>query len=90
MSIFKEIHELRTVGSPEDCRELRRKLSVAISRGWIEQIPVMKPHPLAPNESWYRDRETGQIYSLHPFDERPGSWMEVDLNDLIEPEQKVQ
>jgi hypothetical protein len=90
MGIFKEIHELRTVGSPEDCRELRRKLSVAISRGWVEQVPVMKPHPLARNETWYRDTETGQIFSLHPFDERPGLWMEVDPKDLIEPGQKVQ
>jgi hypothetical protein len=89
MSIFTEIHELRTVGSPEDCRELRRKLSIAISRGWIEQIPVIKPHPLAPNETWYREKETGQIYSLHSFDERPNSWMEVDLKNLIEPNQYV-
>jgi len=43
-----------------------------------------------PNETWYRDKETGQIYSLHPFDDRPGLWMEVDPNDLIEPGQKVQ
>lgn len=90
MSIFKEIHELRTVGSPAACRELQRKLAVAIAKGWIEQIAVMKRHPMAPNETWYRDKETGQVYSLHPFDERPGLWMEVDLNDLIEPGQKVQ
>ena len=90
MSIFKEIHELRTVCSPEDCRELRRKLAVSIAKGWIEQIAVMKPHPMAPNETWYRDKETGQVYSLQPFDERPGLWMEVDLNDLTEPGQKVQ
>ena len=89
MSIFKEIHELRTVGSPEACLELQRRLGVAIANGWVEQIPVMKPHPMAPNETWYRDKETGQIYSLHPFDERPGLWMEVDLNDLIEPGRKV-
>lgn len=90
MSIFKEIHELRTVGSPAECRELRRKLAIALSRGWVERVPVMKPHPMAPDETWYRDKETGQIYSLKPFDERPGLWMEVDLNDLIEPGQKVQ
>jgi hypothetical protein len=44
----------------------------------------MKPHPMAPNETWYRDKKTGQIYSLHPFDERPGLWMEVDPKDFIE------
>ena len=90
MSIFTEIHELRTIASPEDCRELQRKLAVAISRGWVEQIPVMKPHSMAPNVTWYRDKETGQIYSLHPFDDRPGLWMEVDLNDLVDPGQKLQ
>jgi hypothetical protein len=40
MSIFKEIHELRTVASPDDNRELPRKLAIAISHGWVEQIPV--------------------------------------------------
>ena len=35
MSISKEIHELRTVSSPEDSRELQRKLAVAICRGWV-------------------------------------------------------
>lgn len=90
MGIFKEIHELRVVGSAYESRELIRKLREAISRGWVEQIPVMKPHPMSPNVTWYRDKETGQIYSLDPFDERPGLWMEVDLNDLIEPNEKVQ
>jgi hypothetical protein len=84
MGIFKDMHELRVIGSPADCRELRRMLSEAISRGYVEQIPVMKPSRYSPNESWYRDKETGQIYSLHPFDERPGSWTEVDPKDLIE------
>ena len=84
MRILKDMHELRVIGSPADCRELRRMLSEAISRGHVEQIPVTKPHRNSLNESWYRDKETGQIYSLHPFDERPGSWMEVDPKDLIE------
>ncbi len=90
MGIFKEIHEMRVVGSPYESRELIRKLGEAISRGWVEQIPVMKPHPMSPNQTWYRDKETGQIYSLDPFDERPGLWMEVDLHDLIGPNEKMQ
>ena len=90
MGIFKEIHELRVVGSPSESKELLRKLGIARSRGWVEQIPVMKPNPWSPKETWYRDKETGQIYSFNPFGERPGSWMEVDLNDLIELGQKVQ
>jgi hypothetical protein len=44
MGIFKDMHELRVIGSPADCRELRRMLSEAISRGHVDQIPVMKPH----------------------------------------------
>jgi hypothetical protein len=90
MGILKEIHEVREVGSSADCRELLHKLAIAIARGWVEQIPVMKPHPMSRNETWYRDKKTGQIYSLHPFDGRPGLWMEVDLNDLIEPGKKLQ
>jgi len=84
MGIFKEIHELRVVDSPAASRELRRKLEIAISRGWVEQISVMKSHPMSPNETWYRDKETGQIYSLNPFDERPGLWREVDPKHLIQ------
>jgi len=60
-------------------------LAEAISRGYVEQVPVMKPNLYAASETWYRDKETGQIYSLHPFDERPGLWMEVDPNDVVEP-----
>ncbi len=91
MGVFKDMHELRVISSSADCRELRRMLSEAISRGHVEQIPVMKPLDTHPNESWYRDKETGQIYSLHPFGEPPGSWMEIDSKDLIgtdDPEER--
>jgi hypothetical protein len=87
MGIFKEMHEQRIVW---DYRELRRKLSEAISGGYVEQVPVMKPNRFSPNQEWYRDKETGQIYSLDPPDERGGWWAEVDPEDLIEPGQKVQ
>jgi len=40
-------------------------------------------------ETWYRNKETGQIFSLHPLINRPGLWMDVDPNDLIEPGQRV-
>ena len=90
MGIFKEMHELRVVVSPDDSRELKRMLSEAISRGYVEQVPVMKPHPHCLDEAWYRDVETGEIYSLRPFDERPGSWTEIDPKDLIDPGLTVQ
>jgi hypothetical protein len=50
----------------------------------------MKPHRYAPKRSWYREKETGVIYSLDPPDERPGWWDEVDLKDLIDPGEKIQ
>jgi hypothetical protein len=90
VGIFKEMHEQREVSSVHDYRNLRRMLSEAISRGCVEQIPVIKPHPLAPHREWYRDKETGQIYSLDPPDERGDWWTEVDMDDLIEPGRKVQ
>lgn len=90
MTIFKEMHEQRVVTPGWDYRELLRMLSEAIARGHVEQVPVMKPHRYAPRRCWYREKETGQIYSLDPPGERPGLWEEVDLKDLIEPGEKIQ
>jgi hypothetical protein len=53
------MHETRVVSPGFDYGELRRMLSEAISRGYVEQIPVMKPHRFAPAREWYRDKETG-------------------------------
>jgi hypothetical protein len=78
MGTFKKIHETRVVNPGLDHSELRRMLSEAISGGYVEQILVMKPNPRAPNRSWYRDKKTGQIYSLDPPDQLPGWWTEVD------------
>ena len=70
MGIFKEMHEQRTFESDWEYRELRRMLSEAISRGYVEQIPVMKPHRWAPRREWYRDKETDEIYSLDAPEEK--------------------
>jgi hypothetical protein len=90
MTIFREMHEARVVVPGWDYRELLRMLSEAIARGHVEQVPVMKLHRYAPRRTWYREKETGQIYSLDPPDERPGLWEEVDLKELIDPGEKVQ
>jgi len=82
--IFKEMHETRTVEPGWDYQELLRMLSEAIARGYVEQLPVMKPHRYSPGRTWYREKETGIIYFLDPPDERPGWWDEVDPKDLIE------
>jgi len=81
VSVFKDMHEARVVRPGQDYNELLRMLSEAISGGHVEQIPVMKPRPSAPNLSWYRDKKTGQIYSLDPPDQLPGWWTEVDPGD---------
>jgi len=90
VGIFKDMHETREIGSQRDFKELQRMLSEAISCGSVEQVPVMKPSRFLPTQTWYRDKETGQIYSLVPPDDRGGWWAEVDPEDLIEPGQKVQ
>jgi hypothetical protein len=89
VTIFKEMHETRVVNPGWDYRELLRMLSEAIARGYVEQVPVMKPHRYAPRRR-YREKETGVIYSLDPPGERPGWWDEVDLKDLIDPGEKIQ
>jgi hypothetical protein len=46
-------------------RELRRKLSEAISAGYVEEVPVMeKPLRFSLKKEWFRDKETGEIYYL--------------------------
>jgi hypothetical protein len=88
MSIFKEMHELRTISKAGFLR-LKGMIADAISRGYVEQIPVMKPNPFLPNREWYRDKETGEIYFLDPPGERGGCWDRVDPKDLIAPDEKV-
>ena len=92
MGIFKDMHEQRMFDSDMEYRELCRLLSVAISRGYVEQIAVMKKQTRfsLPRE-WYRDKETGEIYSLvAPEGKIRGSWDKVDPQDLVEPGERVQ
>jgi len=91
MGIFREMHEQRVFESDRDYQELRRMLFEAISRGHVEQIPVMKRSRFSPKREWYRDKETREIYSLDAPEEKiRGWWDRVDLGDLVEPDEKVQ
>ncbi len=91
MGIFKEMYEQRRFSSDRDYWELRRMLSEAISRGYVEQVPVMKPHRFARKREWYRDKETGEIYSLDaPEEKNRGWWDRVDPQDLVEPDERIQ
>ena len=89
MGIFKEICETRTVGGRLHYFGVKQRLQEAISRGWVEQVVVMKPHPLSPDEEWFRDKETGEIYRLVPPGERGGWWDKVEPSDLIGPDERI-
>jgi len=91
MGIFKEMYEQRIFNSDWEYTDLRRKLPEAISRGYVEQIPVMKPHRFAPKREWCRDRATGEIYSLDaPEEKRRGWWEKIEPQDLVEPSERIQ
>jgi hypothetical protein len=89
MGIFKEICETRQVGSRLQYLGMKKRLEEAISRGWVERVPVMKPSRFSPDQEWFRDTETGEIYCLDPPGERGGWWDKVDPSDLIGPDEKV-
>jgi hypothetical protein len=91
MGIFSDMHEKRRFDSDWEYRELRRMLSEAISGGYVEHIPVMKPDRFSPDEEWYRDKETGEIYSLvGPEEKMRGQWERVDPGDIVGPDEKIQ
>jgi len=83
MSIFKEMYPNWQFDSLRAFAELQRKLSEAIGRGFVEEVPVMKRHPMLSTENWYRAKETGEVFCLVPPDfPARGSWLKVDLEDL--------
>ena len=91
MGISKEMYEQRVFNSDWEYKEIRRKLSEAISRGYVGQVPVMKPRRFAPDREWYRDKETGEIYSLDAPEEKiRGWWDRVDPQDLVVPGESIQ
>jgi hypothetical protein len=90
MGIFKEMYEQRVFNSAWEYAELRRKLSEAISRGYVEQVPAMKPHRWAPRSEWYREKETGEIYCLGaPEEKSRGWWARVDSEDIVGPNERI-
>jgi hypothetical protein len=69
----KEMYEMRLFNSLWEYRELRRMLSEAMSRGYVEQIAVMKPHRWVPNEEWYRQRDWGNLLVSAPGGKKQGT-----------------
>lgn len=87
MSIFHEMHPARTVNPGRDYSELKRMIAEAIERGHVEVIPVMRKNRWSFGETWYREAETGVIFSLTAPGDRPGWWEEIDANELSEGQQ---
>ena len=85
MSIFDEMHDKNHFDSIREFDQLRRMLSEAIERGYVEEVPVfLTGRNRIPGPShWYRDRESGEIYSLSaPEAPSTGSWEKVGMEEL--------
>ncbi len=82
-SVFEEMYRFRQFNSWRDFEEVKRMLEEAISRGFVEEVPVMRTREVPRTENWYRDKETGDIYSVIP-PEAPsrGAWERVDVEEL--------
>jgi hypothetical protein len=50
MSIFQEMWPQRTFATMREHTELQRMLSEAIARGYVEEIPVLRP------QAWLGER----------------------------------
>lgn len=81
MGILREIYGSSQFSSDADYGELQLTLSKAIDQGVVERVPVRKHNRYFPSEQWFRDKETGEIYSLIQPEERiRGRWAKVDVD----------
>lgn len=81
MGILKEIFSTRQFSSDAEYGELQHTLSEAIADGSVERVPVRKRNRYFPGEQWFRDKESGEIYSLiQPAERIRGRWAKVDLD----------
>lgn len=81
MSFFREIYGSSQLQSDTDYREVQRMLSEAMDAGRVEKVPVRKRSRVFPNEQWFRDKESGEIYCLiKPAERIRGRWAKVDFD----------
>ena len=92
MGIFDEMWDGRSFSSHREYSELRRMLLEVVARGHVERIPVIPhQHVWSHEEEWYRDKETGEIYSLTgPRERSLGHWERLDLKHFVEPGGDIQ
>jgi hypothetical protein len=82
MNVFREMFDNDKFESLRDFTELQRMLRQAIERGYVEEVPVTLRREVSQVEHWYRDKETGDIYSLIPPESAArGFWGPVNLDE---------
>jgi hypothetical protein len=81
MSVFRGLHQKKQFDSVREYDEFRRMLQQTIDRGFVEEMTPINPNPLG-EEYWFRDKETGEIFTLTPPDfPSRGSWNQVNVFD---------
>jgi hypothetical protein len=90
MSIFDEMWPRRTFDTARDYTELLRMLGEAISRGFVEEVPMTLFGKPRAGDTWYRDKESGTIYSLTEPDERGPYWRPVEQIELVREGETIQ
>jgi hypothetical protein len=82
MNVFREMFDKNKFESLGEFTELQRMLRQAIERGYVEEVPVTLKREVSQVERWYRDKETGDIYSLIPPESAArGCWEPVNLEE---------
>jgi hypothetical protein len=85
------MHLYRQFGSWWDFEELKRMLAEVISQGFVDEVPVTRRREVSQTEYWYRDKETGDIYSLiSPEPPSRGSWDRVNVQELEVNSHRIQ
>lgn len=80
MGTFNELGDMQ-FPSDSEFTEWWQMLSEAMAHGQLEKVRVIKRNQYFPAEQWFRDTETGEIYSLiKPHDRMRGRWARVDRN----------
>lgn len=78
MSIFTELYDLHAFESIHAYQEFLRKLARALEEGWVEEIPVVTMCDVPRNERWFREKYSGEVYSLEELEGKPSSWRPVE------------
>ena len=81
MNVFREMFDNDKFESLRELTELQRMLRQAIERGYVEEVPVTLKREGSQVVQWYRDKETGDIYSLIPPESAAGCWGPVNLDE---------